>query len=474
MNLTTVSEPNSEYQEYFRDWQVCRAACEGSKAIKKLDYFVKVSNLLIPFSPSMTQPQYNFYKSEAEWPGISSQFARILVGGLLRKPPTIQIESPEILDWIQNDFGQDGSTLTAFLDEALFEEIKTSRAWVYVTYPNNPNSENLSPYPILWKADSVINWHKKELEDGSIVLSKVIVKGYTEDYTNNEFHPELKETVWVHEINEEGYYQIRVFLEGAEIETIEDITAHGEKLSFIPAWPLNGSIDCQPPILTPIIDKEITLYNKMSRRNHLLYGAATYTPIIKSDMPETEFLKIVDNGLGTWIQLGKDESADILKTPTDALKNMEDTISNTIEEIARLGIRMLSPETAQSGIALQLRNASQAVQLGSLNSRISVVLKQIVEFMIYWRYGNEEDIEFSLTEDFDPIPIGEEWLRLATEWYERGLIPRTAWLRLLKQNDMISPDYNDEEAEKELNEDPFKIPVDNDYERKYRDLRSVS
>jgi hypothetical protein len=86
---------------------------------------------------------------------------------------------------------------------------------------------------------------------------------------------------------------------------------------------------------------------------------------------------------------------------------------------------------------------------------------QVMVFMLNWRYDLElkvSDIEFSLSADFDPVPIGADWLRLATEWYQQGLIPRSIWLVLLKQNDMIPPDYDDEAALQEIAADTTIVP----------------
>jgi hypothetical protein len=91
--------------------------------------------------------------------------------------------------------------------------------------------------------------------------------------------------------------------------------------------------------------------------------------------------------------------------------------------------------------------------------------------MLNWRYDLElknSDIQFELSADFNPTPLGADWLRLATEWYEKGLIPRSVWIQMLKQNDMISPDYNDDEAKKEINSDELISSKQDDAEYKKR------
>ena len=282
----------------------------------------------------------------------------------------------------------------------------------------------------------------------------------------------MVECRWVHEIRD-GIYVIRYFEEDAS--TIEPAIKNGERvvdtsvqkrfkfinevipkaqgnvLDSIPAWPLNGSIEPVEPILMGIINKEISLYNKISRRNHLMYGAATYTPVVIGNIPDDAFEEIVASGLGTWLRLpDPDGKIDVLKPPSEPLKDMETAIANGYIEIAKLGVRMLAPETGdQSGVALELRNAAQVAVLASLNTKISAVMRQIISFMLNWRYDLKltvDDIKFTLSDDFNPVPQGADWLRLATEWYQSGLIPRKIWLLILKQNDMVPSDYNDEEG----------------------------
>jgi hypothetical protein len=497
----TVADPNDAYESMRSLWARSRAVCSGERYVKDFDGHVDTigfTNLLIPFSPSMTTQQYTFYRAEAELPGITAQFGKMLVGGLLRKKPTLSLpaDAPaEASDWILNQFGKDDGPITAFLDQALWEEVQTSRAWVFVDYPDVGESEmspeeaaRYKPYPVLHKAEAVVNWRVRSDEYGKTMLDRVIVRGHVEDYSANEFHPALRGVVWVHELNPEGQYQIREFQEraaapnttviagqrmtdyGKHTSVFEHVKtvipkAHDLTLESIPAWPLNGSLDLVEPLLSSIIDKEVALYNKVSRRNHLLYGASTYTPVITSDMLDEEFQNIVDSGLGSWIRLRPGDTATVLETPTAALADMDRAIESGIEEMAKLGIRMLSPESAQSGVALEIRNAAQTAQLGTLNNKISATMSQVIAFMLNWRYDTAytpSDVSFSLSADFNPIPLGADWLRLATEWYEKGLIPRTIWLSMLKQNDMIPPEYDDQKGQEEINSDQLLVPQGSD------------
>ena len=167
----TVGSPRAEYTSSQGEWLKNRAVIQGQAYVKDYDGRPSVTqNLLLPFNASMTQDQYDQYKAEAELPGVSSQYAKMLTGGLLRKTPMIEItdnriNSEEMKDWLLNRFGKGNESMISFLDAALWEEMQTSRAWVQIDYPvvdlNNLSPEDrrkVCPFPVLWKAESIINW----------------------------------------------------------------------------------------------------------------------------------------------------------------------------------------------------------------------------------------------------------------------------------------------------------------------------
>ena len=508
-NLTTtpskaktksLGDPNAAYESMRPLWERSRAVLNGQTHARAYDDTndpVNFSNLLLPFSPTMSSQQYNFYRAEGELPGLTAQYAKVLVGGLLRKQATMELPEnqfpEEAEDWIRNSFGADGTSLHGFLDAAIWEELQSSRAWCLVDYPTvaNPDAltmeeaKSLSPYVMLIQAENIINWRRgQDRNTNKQVLTSLLFRYYMEDYSKNTFHPDYVDTVTHYYLDDSGLLVVDTYTRDTN-ESVNVINGNvtskyqvdnanaawtktrtevplmnGERMNFIPAYPLNGQIDPVEPILQSLIDREIALYNKISRRNHLLYGAATYTPVVMSDMTDEEFENIVDAGLGSWIKLRAGDDIKALDTPTGALKDMEASIAATIEEMARMGIRMLSPEgsSGESGVSLEIRNAAQTAQLGMLNTRISETMRQIITVMLKWKYNVDilpTDIKFTLSADFNPTPVGADWMRLITEWYQQGIIPRSTFISIAKFNDVLPSEYNDEEGVAEIQSDPL-------------------
>jgi hypothetical protein len=505
----SVGDPNGRYESLKPLWRTARGILNGQSACKELDSTLDAfhfSNILLPFSPSMTAEQYSFYKAEAELPGLTAQYVKVLVGGMLRKMPDITLpdDVPEgCMDWIKNSFTAHDNSMLSFLDEALSEELQTSRAWVLVDYPSVPNYDILSleerkrlaPYPVLMKAESVINWRTgPHPTTGETCLLALVVRTYEQHYRSNPLHPDYIDTVYVHRLTKEGLYVVEryemdsasgenvQFINGVEQQdyqvaggthaanknnnnqwkltnTFDNIMANNEPLTYIPAVPLNGNIEGEEPVLMPLIDREVSLYNKVSRRNHLLLGAATYTPVVVSDMTDDAFEDVVSAGLGSWIKINQGDDIKALETPSRALRDMELVIQNTINEMARLGIRMMAAENGSgrdSGVALEIRNAGQSAILASISTKVSQQMRKIITWMLNWKYGTDykiDDIKFNLTPDLNPAPIGADWLRLVTEWYQTGLIPRSTFLDIAKANDIIDSDYDDVKGQDEINED---------------------
>jgi hypothetical protein len=496
----SVGDPSPQYESLKLFYERARAVLGGQDTAKAYDDVLDTSNfgnLLLPFSPKMSWDQYTFYKAEAELPGLCSQYSRVLVGGLLRKSPQLGLPEgieEDALEWLTHDFTGDGRGLVGFLDEALREEVTTSRAWVAVSFPYVPEGleltpaqqKELKPFPVLFKAESVINWkeginpltRRKQ-------LTRVIIRQLVEKPdVDNEFHDKLVDTVMVHEITPAGIYQIRTYEfvaqstrddaqviageyrenykvengnESWELVATDIPLSNGAPLPSLPIFPLNGTVQPTEPLLMPLINREIALYNKISRRNHLMYGAATYTPVVSSDMNDEEFEEVVAAGLGSWLKVRDGESIDVLDTPTNALKDMDRAIDSATVEMGRMGIRMLTPDVRdQSGVALEIRNAGQTAQLGTLNVKVSNVMARIIATMLNWRYGSDyesNEINFELSADFNPAPLGADWLRLVTEWYDAGMVPRSLFIDIMKANDIIPPNYDDEAAKTEIMED---------------------
>ena len=502
--------PNDEYLSQVNEWKRNRAVIQGPSYTKDFDTIPSSDNLLLPFNPTMTQSQYDFYKAEAEVPGVTSEFSKMIIGGLLRKQPLLEIDNApkEAKDWILNDVGGDKSNLLSFLSGALWEEMQTSRAWIQIDYPmvdleslTPEDRREVKPYPILHTAENIVNWSVSTSIKGVVNLDTLITRYFTSEYdSNSPYHPKYVDTVQVHRLDENGLYEIETFIrntsdtpsfiDGGIDYNFSQLTdewisqglytnlfKNGERMDFIPFFPLNGSVDTVDPMMTPIVNREIALYNKISRRNHLLYLSATYTPVVKSDsLTESEKNDLVKQGLGTWMFVNKDDTVETLQTPTDALKDMEEAIKNGYDELTRIGVKMLSLEpnnSDQSGVALSLRNASQNAALATLNAKVSESMKKIIKHLVNWRYDldiKENDIRFNLSGDFNPAPRGADWMRLITEWYSGGLIPRSAFIELAKNNDALPTDYDDIGGKDEISQDDRIISPREQYESELASL----
>lgn len=466
MSKRGVETPCDAYVEYLPKWRKCRDVFEGGDAINKHDAVVNMNCYLLPFSPGMDPAQYNFYKREAEYPGIVGEYARMLIGGLIRKRPQISFPSnisSVSVDWIYNSFMHEGSGLVTFLAQALREELITSSTWVYVDLPEDPESNDVRPFAVIWPAESVINWRYGIGTDGTPVLTQVIhrITGTKQD-PDDEFHELKHELIRAHVLID-GKYVIRTFSrcesdkknknEYVEGDVIIPLL-RGEPLTRIPAWPLNGRVTMETPLLSALADRELQLYNKISRRNHLLYCASTYTIVVSSNMDDTAFRNIVSNGLGSWILVPQDDKVSVLDTPVQAITSLETAIKGSVEIMAKMGIRMLAPENSQSGVALDIRSAGQVARLSSMNTQIGGTLSDVIAFMLSCNLNTRilpSTVQVKLSADFDPTPLGAEWLRLVTEWYEKQLLPRSTWLETLKTNDIITADYDDTAGQAEIN-----------------------
>ena len=464
--FSAVHVYHEDYRKVFPVWRRVKAFCEGLTAVRNLDRILDTSswsNVLLPFSVSMDVDQYSLLKAEAELPGISAQFLRMVVGGLLRKEPEVTAtpESPELIEWLKESVTIDNLPLIGFLEQCIEEEMQTSRGWVSLNYPSVSEAEfvamsledraKVRPYPVLWTAEEIINWRFANDRFGKEVLEAVYVLGVIDDYTEDRHNPKKVKAIWLHEMVN-GIYQVSRFREDTDEVVVEVPRANGMPMSYLPFWPLNGNLKKGRPLLETIVDKEAVLYNKLTRRNHVLYTAAAFTPVVFADILEEDFQKIVDAGLGSWLFIPSSTGRiDTLKSPTEALVDMDRAIASNIEEIAKLGVRMLTQNVAnESGYARRLQDSPQTATISSLSMKIGSTMSQVFSELATWHFKTPITVDIKLASDFDDYVIGEGWLRLATEWYENGHISRDVWVGLLKKNDVLSADYDDSEFQDEI------------------------
>ena len=477
--VESLDKPKASYTLKAPIWKKNRVCLSGEEAVKAhdLESFNPYSGglettLLLPFDSSMTTTQFRMLVAEASWPGITSQFSALIVGGLLSEGVslTLPVGGEEAFEWIRNRFCVDSRDLLEFTKSLIEEHILTGQTFVRLDFPkvsqeelDNLTAEErslLRPYPVIVKAEQAINW--KYGEDG---LQFFIIYEVVEDYSQNPYHPEHIEKIYVHELNSQGQYQVITYYRGSK--TVDDwkvedavlFLVNDRPLTYIPIYSISDDPDSSTilPPLNTLVNKEVSLYNKVARRDHLLYSAATFTPIFASDSSTDDtFYDIVNSGLGSWIRTGKDDRIYALQTPTDAVSDLESTIQSSLDEMAKLGVRMLSTEKVQSGVALQIRNAAQNAKISQMSVSISSTMKQVIANMLEWHYNVEvspSEVSFTIQDDFTPIGGDSQTLTLIGNWYESGLIPRSVFLHNLQSSKLLPSDYSDDKGQEEIMED---------------------
>ena len=61
-------------------------------------------------------------------------------------------------------------------------------------------------------------------------------------------------------------------------------------------------------------------------------------------------------------------------------------------------------------------------------------------------------------------------MRLFTEWYQAGIIPRSAFMEIAKQNDIIPNDYDDAIGVGEIEQDVLIVPVREQFDTEQESL----
>lgn len=469
----TVNTPMGSYKEMKPLWEKMRTAVEGQHAVKKRDRkrFVSLAPstndakkqdqdlapsishapFLTPFSTTMTAASYYLFQDQSEWPSFISTYVQSMIASLLRSNPEIKINKSSIddelkkkmHDFINNDFAGPDMPLMPFLGDLTKEEIITSAPWVELAYPNlgkkrisQAEKEKISPYPIIHKAENIINYQVSEHPVYKTrVLTRVIVASVVEvPDKDSPWHHDCAYEVKDYHLTTGSKLAVHVYRSDTpdgeyELKTRINPTINGKRLDYIPIWPVGGSYELVAPKLLPLVDKTIALYQEQSLYRSVLFDQADHTLVLHcDDIDPKQFNEMVKRKGDAWL-VGVDDRVSIVDAPADSLGAFETRVQSGKMDLVRMGMRDMAPEVSeQSGAALRIRNANQSSNIGSINARVSSTMRVVISHMLNWKFelrGDDvlipSDIDFGMIDDaFDALT--PELLRLYSEWVTADLL----------------------------------------------------
>lgn len=447
-----LSDKHKEYEIYAPQWRRVRDCISGEDAVKAS------TTMHLPRPENMMSDQYEAYITRAMFYGATGRTLAGLSGAVFRKRPIVQI--PDRLRDALYNITLTGVPFDTFAQRVVEETLALGRYGVLV---DRPPQENGRAYMRGYPAESICNWRTDDI-DGKEMLVQIILseKGYK--VADDGFGSEEYERYRVLELDEEGKYRVRVFVEGRDVDTfiLDDEytpTNRGERLDYIP-FQFFGPTDLSPDVeKSPLIDLanvNISHYRTSADLEQGNYLTSQPTPYITGMRADN----VGDFPIGSgamWL-LPEGAQAGMLEYKGAGLTFLENSLSRKQGMMAQLGARLLEDQkrAVEAADTVRLRSSGESSVLANLANSCSMGLYQTLQWVVDWEGADPEAVEVQLNTDFMDTRMEPAEMRELVAAWQSGAIPTDDLIYNLQRGEILRPDFTIDEVKDMLagNETP--------------------
>lgn len=417
--MSAVSTPHPFYEANKDDWQICRDAFSGQKAVKLRDeiYLPKPSGFNAMKDKGVAA--YDAYKKRAQFPEIFAPTVRGIVGTI--HGADWQIELPSALEPLRERATLDGLTLELLSRRITSEILTMGRYGLLADAP----LEGGEPYISTYKAETILNWD----DDSSLfVLNE-------SDYFRDGFVWKFLNKYRVLELIEGRYIQ-RMYDndDPSGSEEIQPSARGGASLDRIP-FVVVGSKDLTPEVEEPpligIARAALAYYRLDADYRHQLYNSGQETLfIINGEAPEYVGAGVVHTMSGTA------ETQPDAKYVGPSGKTIDAHRQARMDELHRAadaGARLFAEDGGanESGDARRLRYSSETANIKTIAMSSAAGLRQALKNAALIAGANPDDVIVEPpTKMLEPVMTGQEALQLVQAWQAGGFSYATLWENL--------------------------------------------
>lgn len=459
-----VALPTAEVEDMREEWQKCRDAISGQKAIKK------AGETYLPKLSGQDAPQYEKYKKQALYFNASGRTHKSFLGMIFRKDPDYKL--PESMEAFIEDVDRKGNTLDEYGRSVVSEELETSRIAVLVEYPSTVGQElsvaeaeeqGIQPYLVSYKAEDILGYKERRIGNKT-VLTQVRLKESSPVNGDDEFEEVIEQRVRVLDLTledsdgnetKELKYRQRVFVK-TDKDWIEDEKQRqfplmkGKFITEIPFFCVGG-LKIREPEMIDLVNVNISHY--ISDADHRAGVAWTTRPQPwATGINDDELVDATLGGGELWTTRNTEGDFGMLEYSGNGLKASENQINKLEDRMSVLGARMLTnnDQKEQSATEFVGKKQGENSALSFVADRVSKTLTEALKFVAKWMGLDDADIEYRLNKDY--VPVGakpDDIIKMITA-VQTGKYTQQDYLWWLEQNEVIDPSIDLETRQSEM------------------------
>ena len=454
-----VTNTCAAYGRQSERWAVVRGVTEGEDAVKmRGEKYLPMAALKCK---EEQKARYRAYKMRTPFIPFTYMAYQVQHAMVFRRTPTVVCgEDFKASGYLSNVDGK-GSSLYQFASDFFSDLLKTGFGGILLDMPAveegltvyDAEKRGVRPYLTYYPAESIINWvfdNSAGIKRLKLVVLRELVDVYTDEFT-----AESEERYRVLSINDEGYYEQRLYCPVYERrggkKVLEDfsvvttpVVVNGERLTYIPFAFMPTDAPEKPP-----------LYDlAMMNIHHYQVMADYYNGLHKVTMPTgyiTGYTPSDDDG-DDEITLGGDvfiteENSDarfgMLSYAGEGMEHTKDGIDKIESLIAGIFMKSIAPDkkTSETAESAYVHRSGENARLATFARNVSEKLSQVVQWYEEW-CGYEGLVEIHLNYDYETMSLDPNIINSIANISGQGKFPLYCVFYILKQQELIDPDMN--------------------------------
>jgi hypothetical protein len=422
--------PEKDYSYHARDWQQCRDARQGQRAIHE------ASTRYLPALGGMEQDyegqkEYEKFKARTVFYNATQRTIKAFVGLLFKKAP--KKSTPPALEYFLSDATDDDKTLSQAAYFAADELLTVGRVGALVEY-SSEEYEGKEPYLCFYNTENILEVKtKKYRNQNKIDFIKLLEDG--------------GEKIRLLTFDENENYIQQVYLKNKdkpeEFELSEIVTPifNDATIKEIPFFIFNVNHDnkkiTQPPLID-LVNLNINHYQFMASYAHGVFYTGFPTPYVFGVNSRE-----VPKGIGArelWTSTNADAKAGMLEFQGAGLSFAREYLEDRKNEMAALGARFLGSEkrkveTAEKTKIDQMGEASTLAEIADI---ISEQFTKVLKFVAEIKGEDSRDVFFEISKDFTPSEIDANMIKALSYELQSGHLSYSTFFDNLQRGGIIS------------------------------------
>ena len=461
-----VDTKHPQYQRMENIWKKARDVIAGQEAIHQ------AGELYLPKLSGQKDQDYKNYLRRALFYNATQRTLDAMSGLLFRKDPKVQVPRP-MEPWLDN-IDLNGNSLQTFAETTADEVLSVGRYGVLVDHPvrteevvSAADAERVGFRPFLtgYKAEDIINWNTVVINNKKILNLVVLTETVTVTNKADEFDHEYVTKYRVLDLDEEGFYRQRIYIEdtsGVNVQEKiirqegEDIypTRNGEKMRAIPFLIISSKdadFDVVKPPMLDLINVNVSHYKTSADLEHGAHFTGLPTVITTGHTLE-DGKKLKIGSASAWVFPEPEANAFFLEFKGEGLEALEKRMDVKQQQMATLGARLLADESAMAETAEAhiIKRQGENSALCTIATNVSHGIQVGLKVMAEWVNLPSEDIVYQINKDFLPSTMEPAMILALLQSVQSGSLSFSEFVRNLQQGEIISADKTPEDIMAEI------------------------